>query len=560
MLGSDWRDMSNRLGAAISVGRGAASSGMDDGRPPATLVGHTVERELNARDGVIELAEDWEAAFRDNWGENRGPVRVQRGRVGLVCTGDDHPPEVELRAYDAPPAPVDRGPSAPMETLGSWRTTFRRRTVEVWGGDLESGDAEPLRLPHSRGCQYVLRVSVGRREGGERFLVEFSPDPFAARLPSSWALSFEEPVRPPGYRELWSSDEADEPAGLYGRVVEERIGAGYGPIEIAEVRAALRDAWGRDRGRVRVQPGRIGLVSAAQDHWPEIQLSAYTSEPPPSEPTAEGTAVPLGTWPVRFKRRTLEFWSDAVYQARGPRLRLPKTTDGRYWLRVVASYPDLGGATLAERLREHRQVGEPLTGWERFIVDLWPASVPSGSRRGGGGSARVRPDAPSADSVSPVARLIERKVDASYRTIVIATDDASYADDEPEQYGPVRIQLGRIDLESAADLHAPEVQVSAYLAEPPPVESPGEVLMETLGVWPITLDGRDLRVWSIDGLPGKKTVTLPEAAGGRYLVRVAVGYRSTRGLSLEDYALEHYDRTGKVVRGIERFVVDLWPA
>ena len=511
--------------------------------------------------GVIELAEDWEAAFRDDWGENRGRVRVQRGRVGLVCAEGDRPPEVELRASDSPPGPIGNRASAPLETLGSWRTTFRRRTVEVWGGDLESGDAEPLRLPHSRGSQYVLRVSVGRREGGERFLVEFWPDPFAARLPSSWALSFEEPVRPPGYRELWSGDEADEPAGLYGRMVEERIGAGYGPIEIAEVRTALRDAWGRDRGRVRIQPGRIGLLSAAQDHRPEIQLSAYTTEPPPSETTAEGTTVPLGTWPVRFKRRALEVWSDAVYQTRGPRLRLPKTPDGRYWLRVVASYPDLGGATLADELRQHRGRGHPLAGWERFLVDLWPASRPRGPRRGGGGlAARVRSDAPSADPASPVARLIERKVDASYRTIVIATDEATYADDEPEQDGPVRIQPGRIELESAADLHAPEVQVSAYLAEPPPVQSPSEVPTETLGTWPITLDDRDLRVWSLDGLPGKKTVTLPEAKDGRYLVRVAVGYRSTGGLSLEDYAMEYYDRHGTTVRGIERFVVDLWPA
>ncbi len=243
MVGSDWRDMPDRFGATISVGPAHPGSWMDGGRPPATLVGHTVERELSPRDGVIELAEDWEAAFRDNWGENRGPVRVQRGRAGLVCTGDDHPPEVELRAYDAPPGPIGNRSGPPLETLGSWRTTFRRRSVEVWGGDLESGDAEPLRLPRSKGREYVLRVSVGQREGGERFLVEFWPDPFAARLPSSWALSIEEPVRPPGYRELWSSDEADEPAGLYGRVVEERIGVGYGPIEIAEVRAALRDAW-----------------------------------------------------------------------------------------------------------------------------------------------------------------------------------------------------------------------------------------------------------------------------------------------------------------------------
>ena len=71
-------------------------------------------------------------------------------------------------------------------------------------------------------------------------------------------------------------------------------------------------------------------------------------------------------------------------------------------------------------------------------------------------------------------------------------------------------QPDRIELESASDLHAPEVQVSAYLAEPPPVESPSEVPMETLGVWPITIHDHELRVWSLDGTPGKKTVTLPK--------------------------------------------------
>ena len=55
-------------------------------------------------------------------------------------------------------------------------------------------------------------------------------------------------------------------------------------------------------------------------------------------------------------------------------------------------------------------------------------------------------------------------------------------------------------------------------------------------------------------------VTLPKVKDGRYLVRVAVGYRSTGGLSLDDYAMEYYERHGTTVRGMERFVVDLWPA
>ena len=228
-------------------------------------------------------------------------------------------------------------------------------------------------------------------------------------------------------------------------------------------------------------------------------------------------------------------------------------------MRVVAVYTTLGAGRLEKQLRRHRgQDGLVLAGWERFIVDLWPRSGDGSSQGTGRGlTAQVRADPPSVDSVGPVARLIERKVDASYHTIVIATEEAAFADDD--QNGPVRVRRGRIALESASDLQEPEVRISAYLAEPPPVESADDVPMETLGTWPITVDDRELRVWSLDGLPGEKTITLPKAKGGRYLVRVAVGYRSTRGLSLEDYAMEYYDRHGATPRGIERFVVDLWP-
>lgn len=559
VLGIGWMDVASPSGATIDVG------------PPCELLSRTVERGVSVRKGVIELAQDWEDAFRDDWGENTGRVRVQCGRVGLVSAARHHRPELQLSAYDDGPPPLDdSGPDGSLSVLGSWLVIFPRRVLEVWGGDLACGDAPPLELAPSPGGRYLMRVSVGYRDLGgeplkrwiagyrkrhgeqpsglERFVVDVWPDPFAAPVPSSWALSFEpDPIRPVGYR------EPDEPDGRFDQVVEQRVSAGHGPIEIAEVRAAGRDAWGRDRGRVRIQRGRVGLVSAAPDHRPEIQLSAYTEEPPMVEISGAETVVPLGTWPVRFKRRSIEVWSDAADTGRGRPLRLPKAKGGRYLMRVVAVYPDLGPGGLEERLRSHReQNGRALAGWERFVVELWPASPQTHSERNGH-------EPSSGESVGPLARLIERKVDAGYRAILIATDEAGY-DKEQEQDGPVRIQPDRIELESASDLHAPEVQVSAYLAEPPPVESPSDVPMETLGVWPVTIHDRELRVWSLDGTPGKKTVTLPKVKDGRYLVRVAVGYRSTHGLSLDDYAMDYYERHGTTVRGIERFVVDLWPA
>lgn len=579
-------------GSALSLGwlevGGVSPSDQAIGAgPPSELVSRTVERGVSVRKGIIELAQDWDAAFRDDWGENTGRVRVQRGRVGLVSGARRHRPEVRLSAYDAGPPPLqDGGPDGPLVVLGTWLAIFPRRTVGVWGGDLAGGDAPPLPLPPSRGGRYLMRVSVGERDLGgqslkravatyrkrhgeqpsglERFVVDFWPDPFAAPVLTSWAVPFEpEPIRPTGYRELpqpWGEGEADDPIDLFDRVVEQRVSAGHGPIEIAEVRSAQRDGWGRDRGRVRIQRGRVGLVSAASAHRPEIQLSAYTAEPSAVEIEGAGTVVPLGTWPVRFGRRSIEVWSDAVDSGRGLPLRLPKAKGGRYWLWVVAVYPDLGAGGLEKQLRRHRGDGLVLAGWERFIVDLWPVSA--STRTPKRGLAKAAPfDPQSSDETGPVTRIIERKVPASYRSIEIGGDDAPCADDDWDyEAGPVRIQPNRINIESAADLHSPEVHLSTYRSEPPPIQTPADVPMETLGVWPVVFAERVLRVWNLDAHSGRKTITLPKAKGGRYLVRVAVGYRSTRGLSLEDYAMEYYDRHGTTPRGIERFVVDLWPA
>lgn len=571
----------------IEVGGASPSDPAIGAGPPSELVSRTVERGVSVRKGIIELAQDWDAAFRDDWGENTGRVRVQRGRVGLVSAARRHRPEVQLTAYDEGPPPLqDGGPNGPLVVLGTWLAIFPRRTVGVWGGDLAGGDTPPLALPPSRGGRYLMRVSVGHRDLGgqslkravatyrtrhgeqpsglERFVVDFWPDPFAAPVPSSWAVPFEpEPIRPTGYRELpqpWGEGETDDPIDLFARVVEQRVSAGHGPIEIAEVRAAQRDCWGRDRGRVRIQRGRVGLVSAARDHRPEIQLSAYTAEPQPVELADAGTVVPLGTWPVRFSRRHIEVWSDAVDSGRGRPLRLPKATGGRYWLRVVAVYPDLGPGGLEKQLRRHRaQDQRVLAGWERFIVDLWPVAASARTRRRG--LTKAAPvDPQSSDETAPIALIIERKVTASYRSIEIGGDDAPCADDDWDyEAGPVRIQPNRISIDSAADLHSPEVRLGAYRREPPPIQSPVDVPMETLGVWPVVFAERVLRIWNVDSDFSKQTITLPKAKGGRYLVRVAVGYRSTRGLSLEDYAMEYYDRHGTTPRGIERFVVDLWP-
>ncbi len=45
----------------------------------------------------------------------------------------------------------------------------------------------------------------------------------------------------------------------FGRIVERGAGAGEYLIELVDGEdAALRDDWGDDDGRVRIQPGRVG--------------------------------------------------------------------------------------------------------------------------------------------------------------------------------------------------------------------------------------------------------------------------------------------------------------
>lgn len=63
-------------------------------------------------------------------------------------------------------------------------------------------------------------------------------------------------------------------------VVEHGAGAGNYIIELVEHEdAALRDGWEGTDGAVRIQPGRVGLESVAEMHYPEVVLQAFAQEP-----------------------------------------------------------------------------------------------------------------------------------------------------------------------------------------------------------------------------------------------------------------------------------------
>lgn len=121
--------------------------------------GHIVERNAAAGYYQLELAEDEDAALRDDWGTAEGPVRIQPGRIGLTSAGDAHIPEVVVRAFYAEPSPPVPDPSMTGEALGTWQVVFRSGYVQVWSGDSYPGDELPLALPESPSGRFLVRVT-----------------------------------------------------------------------------------------------------------------------------------------------------------------------------------------------------------------------------------------------------------------------------------------------------------------------------------------------------------------------------------------------------------------
>jgi hypothetical protein len=162
----------------------------------------------------------------------------------------------------------------------------------------------------------------------------------------------------------------------------------------------------------------------------------------------------------------------------------------------------------------------------------------------------------------PVGRIVERNVGAGFRLFELAEDDdAALRDDWGDDDARVRIQPGRVGIESAASNHYPEITVSAYLAEPPPSQGSRRVPQETLGTWPVTFSTGFVQVWSTDSYPGDQLpLELPRALGGRYQMRVATGTKNAGDQTLEDLVDAYNEEHNEAPRGLELFTVDIWPA
>lgn len=152
-------------------------------------------------------------------------------------------------------------------------------------------------------------------------------------------------------------------------VVERGAGAGNYIVELVEDEdAALRDAWEGDDARVHIQPGRVGLESAAEMHYPEIILRAFAEEP------AGQLAGELGTWPVVFRKGRVSVWSGDSYPGDERPLKLVKSPGDRYLMRVAVERKDVGNQDLDDYAVEcSERDGEEPHDLERFTVDFWPA-------------------------------------------------------------------------------------------------------------------------------------------------------------------------------------------
>lgn len=163
-------------------------------------------------------------------------------------------------------------------------------------------------------------------------------------------------------------------SGPLGRIVERHAGAGFSMIEVAaDEDAALRDDWGADDGRVRIQPGRIGLVSAASNHYPEVEVAAWETEPPPNPGSRKVPLDTLGTWSVVFPSQQAQVWSSDSYPGDELPLDLPPSPGGRYRVRIAVGCKELGDLDLDAYVDAYNEKhNEAPVGVERFVIDFWP--------------------------------------------------------------------------------------------------------------------------------------------------------------------------------------------
>ena len=154
----------------------------------------------------------------------------------------------------------------------------------------------------------------------------------------------------------------------YDSTVERQLSAGYALFELCQDEGvALGDAWDGVGAQLKVAPGRVGVESAAQNHFPEIALASYASAPGPWE----GDHELVGQVEVEWTTDLVELWTSESDIGAARQLRLPPSPTLRYLLRVGRAFsPQVQGA-LKDYLWDHDDIDTH--GLERWRFDFWPA-------------------------------------------------------------------------------------------------------------------------------------------------------------------------------------------
>lgn len=155
----------------------------------------------------------------------------------------------------------------------------------------------------------------------------------------------------------------------FDSTVERELNAGFALFELCEDEdVALEDAWEGNDDQLRVEPGRVGVVSAAVNHFPEIALASYRSEPGP----VDGRYAQVGEVEVEWRTHQVELWTSNSYVGEARRLTLPASSSGRYHLRAARAFAPQVKGDLTEYLWEHDD-GVDKHGLELWRFDFWPA-------------------------------------------------------------------------------------------------------------------------------------------------------------------------------------------
>ena len=155
----------------------------------------------------------------------------------------------------------------------------------------------------------------------------------------------------------------------FDTTVERELSAGFALFELCQDEdVALEDSWDGNDDLVKVEPGRVGIESAAKDHNPELVLSSYTNEPGPIEAGFEL----VGQVEVEWVTDHVELWTSDSYIGEARQLTLPPSASGRYELRVARAFASQVQGTLKDYLWANEGIDDH--GLERWRFDFWPKS------------------------------------------------------------------------------------------------------------------------------------------------------------------------------------------